>query len=1276
NSLLEMAAKFFNIPAQELKDKISQKQKDGAAPRFVFEVNNGASPFVWNDVFAAFGIDINNVTMRNEGRDTSFGVLTSDDRGAPEPNSKNLANLRKYIESLNAKERPIFGGATDVDSDRVGTIMYTDKNGQIKELTPNHIGLIMAYAIAKSKGKFAANEVFVRASPTAHLLDYLVNLYGANTISVNVGVKWIAEKINDPSLNVQLGMEGSGTILFRDWIYDKDGPMANMITYLIPIVMGQSYSEILDEIYEKAGYEFNFVEAKADLGKTEEEKADTKKAAVNFFKTATKEQVSQVLSKLTLDDGSPALPEGLELVSVNHSDGLYLGFRNTETDEIRATTGKMQTDADEIIYIQMRASGTENAVRIYAESYDEKLTKRLVDLGQQITTKGNDTLSGIAAAEDAQNSQNKDAVKKEFDEAFNETLDSPTRENTVRLINAAYNMSVYKADGQQEQERIKGETGRAALFLWHIGIYHIDSFNINDYSQDEQFYEKWQHLMKISADYKADALAAVTKENNLLLFVGFPLSKIYGYEFDKETLINIGAVLNDATWVNAGIGRKNMNLFFDNIKKGDLTKAAKVLEKAAPKDMNKQAVKNRINDGFASFRKSVSTKLFSFSPFMLFFFAEPLTFGILLAVALGLYGLSRIISTYTQSKMPPEYMPQYGALENHYTKFAQATIKEMRSEDSGKEYKRELQGKDTKLLFDFSLNNVNQETIDLLLDLAKAAGLKEFIDNMFSGEKINTSEDRAVLHTALRNVEIKNGQIAAKSSIYVYGEDIMPNIVRVLNKMRNFAGDVKNGKWRGATDKPVKHVISIGIGGSDLGPSMATQSLSPYADENIKVHYLSNIDPAAWEKVKSEIPLSEFDSVLVIVQSKTFTTQETITNANAVKSDVVNIIKKLSGNTVSEDDIVKKHFVAVSTAKKEVEDFGIDTENMFEFWDFVGGRFSIWSAIGMPLVLSVGFDTFFGMLNGANEMDIHFQTADFKDNIPVILGMLWVWYINFYKYNTHAVIPYSELYASFPRYLQQLLMESLGKSVDKDGNPVDYATGAAVLGEAATNFQHAGFQMFHQGTSIIPTDFIASLISPTMRPGLSEAEMKNIEERHALFFSNVLAQREAFAMGRDYEEVKAEVDATKAKAIDLVNKSSLSEAEKKAEIAFEEQRYEAIKPQKAFEGNRPSNLIVFDKMNPESLGMLIALYEHVTAVQSLIWKINAFDQWGVELGKKLAKILQAYMLGKTKEKPEGFSESTNYWLDQYNEAKKAAEAFFARAKPKRISVDYRYVSNL
>ncbi|MDR2191833.1 MAG: hypothetical protein LBO62_03000, partial [Endomicrobium sp.] len=738
----------------------------------------------------------------------TYGALTEEDRGAPEPNSKNLANLRKYIESIIAMERPIFGGATDVDSDRVGTLMYTDENKspevsgkldnlplaglqgygsnikqksdivnslaarqadvskaidesennspevsdksdnlslsglqgygsnikqksdivnssidenakpEIKELTPNHIALIMAYAIAKSKGKgnFAANDVFVRTSPSTHLLDYFAALYGANTHPVNVGSKYIAEKINDAALNVQLGMESSGTILFKNWIYDKDGPMANILTYLIPIITGQSYSEILNEIYASAGYEFNFVEAKADLGKTEEEKAATKSAAVNFFKTASKEEIAKILPLLTLSDGTPAFPQGLELVSVNQSDGLYLGFRNAKTDEIRQKTGKPQQEGarDDIIWLQMRASGTENAVRIYAESYDETLTKQLVDLGQQIATQGGDRLNDIGEE------KSYDKIKLEFNQAFELALDEPNKENVARLEDAAYNMSLYKTDDEQEQERIKRDIERAAIYLYGGIKLFLYSSEILERQLDEQPYEK-SYLEKIYDDY----LSAELLRSSSLVIAAKLYAVSYGYEFDAVTLGNIGFILNDITWFNFTIGRKNIAKVFDSIKEGDIEKTAQILINLCPPTVDEEQRQSRMQLGMKGFldgsNKTGSSTLYSFSflPLLAVFsqsdtflglngtvWSAALSFAIIAAFFFGPMAVQKLLKSVRQ-RQGLTGLPEYKALKKHFKKLSKENIKKLRAGETAQDasvYRRELQGKNAKIAFDFSFN--------------------------------------------------------------------------------------------------------------------------------------------------------------------------------------------------------------------------------------------------------------------------------------------------------------------------------------------------------------------------------------------------------------------------------------------------------------------------------------------------------------------------------------------------------------------------------------------
>ena len=461
-------------------------------------------------------------------------------------------------------------------------------------------------------------------------------------------------------------------------------------------------------------------------------------------------------------------------------------------------------------------------------------------------------------------------------------------------------------------------------------------------------------------------------------------------------------------------------------------------------------------------------------------------------------------------------------------------------------------------LLDYSKNAITAETMGLLFDWAREAGLPQAIDDMFSGKRINTTENRAVLHTALRNRD--------NHSVLVDGKDVMPEVNAVLKKMSDFAEKVRSGQWLGATGKRITDVVNIGIGGSDLGPVMAVEALKHYQIPTLAFHFVSNIDGTdIVETLKKCRP----ETTLFIVSSKTFTTQETITNAATARDWLV---QKLGVGAVA------KHFVAVSTNAAEVKKFGINPDNMFVFWDWVGGRYSLWSAIGLSVMLAIGPAGFADLLQGAFDMDTHFRETPFERNLPVILGLLGAWYHTFFGGESYAVLPYDQYLRRLPAYLQQLDMESNGKGVDKDGRPVSYPTGPIVFGEPGTNGQHSFYQLIHQGTHLIPCDFIAPIhsLNPT-------------GEHHAILLANCIAQTEALMRGKTAEELRAE-----GVAAELI-------------------------PFKTFTGNRPTNTILFDKMTPKALGSLIALYEHKVFVQGIVWNIDSFDQWGVELGKVLAK---------------------------------------------------------
>ena len=504
-------------------------------------------------------------------------------------------------------------------------------------------------------------------------------------------------------------------------------------------------------------------------------------------------------------------------------------------------------------------------------------------------------------------------------------------------------------------------------------------------------------------------------------------------------------------------------------------------------------------------------------------------------------------------------------LQNHQNEVKNLKMRDLFAEDNQRFDKFSIQYKD--VLLDFSKNRITQETLDLLLQLARDAKVEEWRERMFSGEKINITEDRAVLHVALRN--------RSKRPIMVDGRDVMPDVNKVLAHMRDFTARVRNGVWRGYSGKQITDVVNIGIGGSDLGPFMVCNALRPYGRANLNAHFVSNIDGA---HLGMTLQKCNPETTLFIVASKTFTTQETITNARSAREWFLAAAKDPAH--------IAKHFVALSTNAKEVEKFGIDTANMFEFWDWVGGRYSLWSSIGLPIALYVGMDCFEELLQGGFEMDEHFRSAPLQENMPVILALLGVWYNNFFGAQTHAIFPYDQCLNRFPAYFQQGDMESNGKFVDRDGNRVDYSTGPILWGEPGTNGQHAFYQLIHQGTKLVPSDFIIPM--ETQYP---------LGEHHKVLLSNFLAQPKALMHGKTEAEARAELVAA----------------------GMQGEALEKLVPHKVFEGNRPTNAIMFRKLDPRTLGSLIALYEHKIFVQGIIWNINSFDQWGVELGKQLAQ---------------------------------------------------------
>ncbi len=520
------------------------------------------------------------------------------------------------------------------------------------------------------------------------------------------------------------------------------------------------------------------------------------------------------------------------------------------------------------------------------------------------------------------------------------------------------------------------------------------------------------------------------------------------------------------------------------------------------------------------------------------------------------------------------------ALDAHYKKMSGVHMRDLFADDKERfeRYSRFFAGDD--ILVDFSKNIITDETLKLLMQLARERDVPEWIERMFRGDKINNTEHRAVLHTALRN--------RSNDPVMVDGHDVMPDVNRVLEQMRTFTKAVRSGKWKGGTGKSITDIVNIGIGGSDLGPVMVTEALTPFGRDKLHMHFVSNVDGTHMVETLRHL---HRETTLFVIVSKTFTTQETITNARTARDWFLT-----RGGSKTQ---VAKHFVAVSTNAKAVSAFGIDTDNMFEFWDWVGGRYSLWSSVGLSIALYLGMNNFEQLLAGAHDMDKHFRTAPMEENIPVILAMLGVWYNNFYEADSHALLPYDQYMHRFPAYFQQGDMESSGKSVTRDGKPVDYSTGPIIWGEPGTNGQHAFYQLIHQGTKLVPCDFLAPV------------ETKNpVGVHHPMLLSNFFAQTEALMLGKNEEEVRAELE-----------EEGLSGAE-----------LEELLPHKVFPGNRPTNSILFQKLTPHTLGALIAMYEHKTFVQSTIWGVNAYDQWGVELGKQLArKIL-----------PE---------LDDYNETK-------------------------
>jgi glucose-6-phosphate isomerase len=521
----------------------------------------------------------------------------------------------------------------------------------------------------------------------------------------------------------------------------------------------------------------------------------------------------------------------------------------------------------------------------------------------------------------------------------------------------------------------------------------------------------------------------------------------------------------------------------------------------------------------------------------------------------------------------PVDLPAWQALKEHQRELAEVHMRELFAGDPRRFERFSLQTGD--ILFDYSKNRVTQETMRLLFDLARQANLAAKIDAMFSGQKYNNTENRAVLHVALRN--------RSNRPILVDGQDVMPGVNAVLAKMGAFSEAVRSGAWRGYTGKPITDIVNIGIGGSDLGPKMACEALKPYGKPGLHVHFVSNVDST---DLVETLKVVDPETVLFLVASKTFTTQETMANALSARNWFL--------ASARDEAAVARHFAAMSTNAREVARFGIDTANMFEFWDWVGGRYSLWSAVGLSIVLYLGMDNFEALLTGAHRVDEHFRTTPFERNGPVIMGLLGIWYNNFFGSQSHAILPYDQYLVHFPAYFQQGDMESNGKGVTREGQRVDYQTGPIIWGQPGTNGQHAFYQLIHQGTKIIPCDFLAA------------AQSQNpLGEHHTLLLSNYLAQTEALMKGKTPDEARAEL---------------ATEGKSGAEV-------ERLVPHKTFPGNRPTSSFLYPKLTPAVLGSLIALYEHKIFTQGAIWDVNSFDQWGVELGKQLAQVILPELKG-------------------------------------------------
>jgi glucose-6-phosphate isomerase len=534
--------------------------------------------------------------------------------------------------------------------------------------------------------------------------------------------------------------------------------------------------------------------------------------------------------------------------------------------------------------------------------------------------------------------------------------------------------------------------------------------------------------------------------------------------------------------------------------------------------------------------------------------------------------------------LPPRERPAWAALERHYAEMRDRHLRELFTEDPGRGERLTAEG--AGLYLDYSKNRVTDETLRLLLQLADESGLAERRDAMFRGERINTTENRSVLHVALR--------MPRGATLVVDGRDVVADIYEVLDRMASFSERIRSGEWKGYTGEPIRNVVNIGIGGSDLGPVMAYEALRDYSRRDLTFRFVSNVDPTDFVEATRDLAPEE---TLFIVSSKTFTTLETMTNARSARAWTL--------DDLGQESAIARHFAAVSTNSEEVAKFGIDTENMFGFWEWVGGRYSMDSAIGLSTMIAIGPEGFQDMLGGFHAMDEHFRTAPHERNLPVLMGLLCVWYGDFFGAQTVGVMPYSQYLKRFPAYLQQLTMESNGKSIRLDGRRVDYETGAVFWGEPGTNGQHSFYQLIHQGTKLIPVDFIGFARTPNP-----------LGDHHDILMSNVFAQAEALAFGKTEDEVRTEGTP------------------------------EDVVPHRVFDGNRPSNVILADQLTPFTLGALIALYEHSVFTQGTVWSINSFDQWGVELGKALAQRIMPELMSEAE--PElAHDSSTNALIRRY-----------------------------